>query len=477
MREKNPSKSEYYAFDRSRRNNKRRLVRYNLHVLCGSLFPIRELPMTQIPFRKSVLVLATFLAMTQLTNTDEAFAQRSDVNYDEAKVPEFTLPDPLVLQDGTSVTDAKTWTARRRPELLELFKQHVFGSMPPAKEIQRVEKAEVDTEAIGGIAIRTEVTLHFSDDDSIPPVNVLILVPKTKSDEPVPAFLGYNFEGNHTIHANSGIRLSTVWPRKAGGEPELADESKRGSKASRWQVEEILKRGYALVTIYYGDVDPDFHDEFKNGIHGLYPEYQDRQDNWTSIGAWAWALSRTLDYLETEANIDASKVAVFGHSRLGKTSLWAGATDERFAMVISNNSGCGGAALARRRYGETVSIINNAFPHWFCTGHKQYSDNEDALPVDHHQLVSLIAPRPVYVASAKEDRWADPRGEFLSCLGADPVFRLLGTEGLPAKEWPDVHSPAHGQIGYHIRAGKHDVTKYDWVQYLDFADKHFRDMK
>ncbi len=312
-------------------------------------------------------------------------------------------------------------------------------------------------------------------------MRLLVYTPKTS--EKVPAFLGLNFQGNHTVDPDPSISLNQNWMRdREGTKDNRATEASRGVAASRWPIEMIIDRGYGLVTIYYGDIDPDFDDGFENGIHGQFKSETDSipaGEKWGSIAAWAYGLSSALDFLQQDSLIDGSRVAVIGHSRLGKTSLWAGATDPRFKLVISNDSGCGGAALSRRAIGETIGRINTSFPHWFCDNYLQYNKNEDACPVDQHELIALIAPRAVYVASATEDQWADPKGEFLSCVHADPVYRLLGTDGMGGSEPPTEMVAADtpiksGTIGYHLRTGGHDVTSYDWAQYLDFADRHVK---
>ncbi len=399
-------------------------------------------------------------------------------NYDESLVPELTLPALLSMESGGEVQTREAWEGQRRPEILDLFKEHVYGHLPErSQDTLWWEVLKEDQEALKGKAIRKEIQCYFTEDRAGPSMQLMIYQPKAVEDK-VPAFLALNFFGNHSIHPDTSITLSKQWMmnwEEMGVVDHQATEKSRGIRSSRWPVERIIDRGYALAVIYYGDIDPDFDDGFQNGVQPLfYTEGQEQpaENEWGAIGAWSWGLSRGLDVLQELEGINGEQVAVFGHSRLGKTSLWAGALDERFALVISNNSGCGGAALSRRAFGETVERINTNFPHWFNSKFKHYNAKEGELPVDQHQLLALIAPRPLYVASAKEDQWADPKGEFLSAFHANPVYHLYDLPGLPATEMPKVNEPVVGTIGYHIRTGKHNVTDYDWEQYLSFADLH-----
>jgi hypothetical protein len=455
------------------------------------------------------LAVASMAAQTPSASAPAPAAPAAtQANQDESKVPQYTLPDPLMLESGEKVTDVKTWHERRRPELLHLFETQVYGRPAHASK-PRFLRTSIARDALGGLATRKEVTVFLDGTDSGPRMNLLVYVPNASAGAGAaaktgkkPAFLGFNFGGNHTVHADPGITLPTVWARQGGSQQYVsakADEASRGRGATQWQVENVLKRGYAFVTVYYGDLEPDFPEGWRHGVRSRFhpeaikepklppkatrdqiaalkaklPEPQ-TLDEWGAIGAWAWGMSRALDYLTTDDDIDATKVAVIGHSRIGKATLWAGAQDQRFALVIANESGEGGAALTRRKFGESLTRITTAFPHWFAGMYTYYRDRENDLPVDFHELIALIAPRPVYVASAAEDLWADPRGEFLGAKNAEPVYKLFGKEGLGVDQQPPIDTSVGRTIGYHVRTGKHDVTAFDWEQYLNFADKHLR---
>jgi len=414
-------------------------------------------------------------AYLMIPDTD---AQPQGFNYDESVVPAYTLPDPLTNLAGTSITTASDWEKQRRPEILRLFEDHVYGRTPTGEIDVSFEQLETNQNAYAGRATRKQIRAHFRSQGQHLALDLLIYLPNEVTG-PAPLFVGLNFNGNHTVTADPAVLLNQNWMRAVKGDgivDHRATEEARGTSISRWAIEDILARGYGIATIYCGDIDPDFDDGFQNGIHPLF--YRGGQthpaaNEWGTIGAWAWGLSRAMDYFEADEDIDATQVAVMGHSRLGKASLWAGATDPRFAIVISNSSGCGGAALARRHFGETVQRINTSFPHWFNDAHQDYNENEANLPIDQHLLIALMAPRPVYIASAEDDLWADPLGEFLSGQHAEPVYSLFDQAGLGVDHPPQVNHPVGDSIGYHIRTGKHDVTTYDWTQYLNFADRHF----
>ncbi|MFP4191607.1 MAG: acetylxylan esterase [Candidatus Hydrogenedentota bacterium] len=394
--------------------------------------------------------------------------------YEEDEVPDYTLPDPLVTEAGETVDSPQMWREVRRPETFALFQEHVYGEWLPDPGHMRFEVVDDEPGALDGAATRRQVIIHFTEGDDRPSMELLLYLPNDV-EGPVPMFLYLSFWGNQAIHEDPEIRLSRRWMRGHGEgvEDNRATEASRGT--SPQPVETILERGYGLATFYYGDIALDNADRYREDVLSLFQNTDEERGptDAGAIGAWAWGLSRALDYLETDEDADAARTAVVGHSRLGKTALWAGAGDERFAITISNNSGCGGAALSRRRFGERVSRINDSFPHWFCHTFREYNEREDALPVDQHQLIALMAPRPVYVASATEDEWADPRGEFLAAYHAGPVFELFGESPLPVDEMPAPSQPAHGTAGYHIREGGHSITPEDWAHYLDFADQHY----
>jgi hypothetical protein len=401
-------------------------------------------------------------------------AQRTATTIDEeSKVPKYILPELLKSDSGKKIETQIEWERIRRPEILEHFAGQMYGKIPgtlPSPEVRILEEGTLD---IDNKAIRKQVQLAFKHGADSICMNILIYTPNKKLMAPV--FMGYNFAGNYLLHNDPFILIDGKKENELSGDSfEKFKTQKRGERNSRWAIEKIIESGYGLVTLNYNDVDPDKND-FSDGIHSLlHNSYQIKpeDDQWGSISAWAWGLSRVMDYFVTETLIDENKVILFGHSRLGKTSLWAGALDQRFSIVISNNSGCGGAALSRRRFGEKVSDITTNLSHWFAKNFQKYSENESSLPIDQHMLIALIAPRPVYVASASKDSWADPRGEFISAKQASKVYKLYGMQGIELYDYPKVNTPIHQSIGYHLRDGKHDVTVYDWKQYIKFANMH-----
>jgi hypothetical protein len=403
-----------------------------------------------------------------------ALAQQPATNYDEAKVPTYKLPELLVMNDGTRVKTAADWP-KRRAEVLTLLASQMFGTSPGRPQQMRFEVDSIDRGALGGLAVRKQVFINVAGKQ----LSLLLYLP-AKAAGPVPVFVGLGFSPNQSVSSDPAVPLAGTWVQnKETKAIELrpAAESSRGSAASRWQVETVLARGYGLATMYYGDIEPDIDGAMKLGVRGAYlksGQAAPSDGEWGAIAAWAWGLSRAADYLEQDKDVNAARLALVGHSRLGKTALWAGATDTRFRLVISNDSGEGGAAISRRRFGETVADLNRQFPHWFCGNYRRYSGREDEMPFDSHMLLALIAPRPLYVASAQDDQWADPKGEFLGAVAAGDVYALLGRKGLATTEMPPVNSPVGDTVRYHVRTGKHDITAYDWAQYLDFADRHLR---
>ncbi|MBT8184133.1 MAG: acetylxylan esterase [Eudoraea sp.] len=399
-----------------------------------------------------------------------------NINTEESKVPEYQLPDVLLTTAGVPIKTAAEWEESRRAEILNIFEEQVYGKAPLEKIAVETSEKVLDNMAFQGKATISEITFTFRNNGKQMEAILLLILPKVQ--RPAAVFLGYNFSGNHTLLAHEAIQLPKGWVLGGpliGAFDHKASSISRGAKYARWPILNLLARGYGLATMHYGDIDPDFDDGFKNGVHALFSSQSSIEaGEWGAIATWSWGLSKIMDYLESDNRIDDKKVTVFGHSRLGKAALWAGALDNRFAAVISNNSGCGGAALSKRRFGETVAAINNQFPHWFCENFKKYNENESAMPFDQHQLLALMAPRPLYVASALNDSWADPKGEFLSLKHASEIYALYDQNDSISERLPEVNQPIiRGKLGYHIRTGNHDVTPYDWEQFMNFTDLHF----
>ena len=375
--------------------------------------------------------------------------KRSEHNFNESRVPDYDLPDPLALEGGQSIQNSREWMAKGRPALLQQFRENVYGVRPDTdyqieyEELSRRENAF----GIGAIARQIRATIRARDRSHS--FDFVIVVPQTET--PVPVVVQIN--NRYLIPLDKAVdEFDPFWP-----------------------VEKLLRRGYATASFHTSHVDPDKRDGYEAGIRSLLDDPDsDPETRWGGLSAWGWAASRVLEFAIQQTEIDPELSVVVGHSRGGKAALWAGAEDARFGILYSNNSGCGGAALSRRAFGETVARINRNFPHWFCDRFNAYNDRESELPIDQHELIALAAPRAVYVTSSDEDLWADPRGEYSSLVGAGPVFDLFGLEHITEPVMPELNTPRHvGSTGYHIRTGVHDLTEQDWGYFLDFADGVF----
>ena len=425
------------------------------------------------------ILIAGCLIFCCFFNSVSSFAQEYNINYDESKTPVFILPDPLTCNDGTKVTTVKQWEKHRRAELLELFSSQIYGRTPTDKIKVTYETLSENPHFLNGKASAKQVKFIFTNGRKTHEAVLLLILPNLPKGK-VPVFVAYNFKGNHSTCPDPSIIMPSFLSL-----PKVPDYLRwedawqiRGSDASRWPYEKIIDRGYGIATMFYQDIYPDANtpEAKEHAIVSLFSDYNPdtkAPDRWQALGAWAWGSSRIADYLETQKRVDMQKLITMGLSRHGKAALWAGAQDKRFKIVISNESGCGGAAISKRVFGENIARITAAFPHWFCPYFSRYADKEADLPFDQHELIALIAPRKVYISSAEEDRWADPKGEFLAGVYAGPVYELYGLKGLGTNVLPPLHQPIMRDVGYHIREGGHNITDYDWICFMDFADKHF----
>lgn len=412
---------------------------------------------------KQITVFALFVATVCSLSAREPKEHDADVNYDEARLPAYSLPPLLVSSLGKKITTAEEWHTIRRPEILSLFSNLVYGSIPePATPIkQEFEVVKTDPEFMGGKATRKDVKIRLSNDKGEMEMHFLVFSPNN-APKPAPAFFKHSFNNTQS----DDFDASTARP---------------GKLKNGWPLGDFFDRGYGFCAVYQQDLVKHNEVEFLNSIHKLfYPKGQSfpKANEWGVLSTCAWGAMRGMDYLESDEDIDHTRVAIMGHSKMGKATLWTAAQDQRFALAISAQSGCAGAALWRRKSGETLKKMVTRFPYWLCRNAWKFVEQEDDLPVDQHMLLACIAPRPVYVHSGVDDTWADGRGEYLSAYHASEVYRLLGKKGLETEASPEVGKAIiESDVGYHNREGGHSIDPYDWARFLDFADYHLQKKK
>jgi hypothetical protein len=398
------------------------------------------------------------------------------VNYKEELSGTYTLPDPLVLKDGKKVKNVRQWYNERRPQIVSLFEEFQYGKVPEAPKDLKFKVFDNGTPALKGKAIRRQVTVYLAKDTSEHKMEILIYLPAGTS-KPVPLFLNISFAPNSSVVDDPGIKAGFAWGRDGKKAP-----AQKADKSRMLDPNMFLSQGIGFATIYYGDIEPDFADGIKYGIRGYYlkeGQHYPAPDEWGAISAWSWGLSRAMDYLETDKQIDSKRVALFGVSRLGKTVLWTGCRDTRFGMVIASCSGEGGAAISRRLYGETIAHMTDPtrFSYQFAGNWRNFKDDPSKSPVEANMLISLMAPRPLLLQTGDTDKWSDPKGEFLAAVAAAPVYELLGKKSLGTDVYPAAEVPILNDLGYYMHAGGHGALPADYAIFIRFMKIHFMEKK
>lgn len=420
------------------------------------------------------LVLLPVAAFGQIIDMPDDEVAGIPVNYTEARAGWFELPDPLACEDGTLVSDVEIWRSQRRPEILQMLESKQYGRVPPQSETMRFELFDVGSPAFDGKALRKQITIYF-DGGQQHYLDLLVYL-SAEAEGPVPILINIGWIANHLAVEDEGVKPGRRW-NPATGEYEPAEEAPPFFRLE--VVPMLLERGYGIAHFNYNDVEPDHLDGFSSGIRHHYlkeGQSEPAPDEWGSIAAWGWGISRVIDYFETDPDIDEKRVAITGVSRLGKTVLWAGARDERVACVLASVSGSGGASLNRRNYGERLAhlLAPTRFPYWFAGGLTEWVGREAEAPWDSHMILALIAPRPVLLQTGNTDRWSDPYGEFVAARAATPVYHLFGLKGIEDYPQPPVGEPIMNTLGYLMHDGGHGMVPGDWPVFLDFMDKHLR---
>lgn len=429
-------------------------------------------------YLNNILVLSmSFVAVVshaQIQDWPDDEREGIKINYTEANVPEYTLPDLLTLQDGRKVSSVKIWNEERRPEILKILEDNQFGKAIGNPKDVKFTVFDKGTPVFEGKALRKQITMKFGNDIE---ADLLLYLP-ANIGKPSPLLMNISFMANSQTVDDTGIKEGFIWNREKQRVP-----AGQNSRFPKMDVMKIIERGYGYATVYYGDFEPDFNGGLENSIRKQYLKTDQTvpaSNEWGAIAAWAWGLSRAMDYFENDIDVDAKLVAITGVSRLGKTALWTAVADPRFALAIPSCSGQGGAAVSRRNYGETIKLITlpQRYGYQFCENYAKWGDEPNAAPMDAHMLIALMAPRPVLLQTGDTDKWSDPMGEFKAAVAAEPVYQLFGKNGLGTDQIPESGKPILQDIGYYMHKGGHGMRATDgtsdWDVYLDFMDMHLQ---